>query len=148
MAPLDLSLELKQPEDRHIRISGSATSLLVRHIINHNKKNPNDRIDISPEEATMIALGIWSDTGSFSYSGTTSVDLESAAYLMSIGADHQALSKFLKVGTAALDMNNEEVKIYNQMVHSIETIEIEGKKKNGISTKKNFFNSFIDNNSP
>ena len=67
------------------------------------------------------------------------MDLESAAYLMSIGADHQALSKFLKVGAAALDMNNEEVKIYNQMVQSIEKIEIEGKKNRSQKKKKVLF---------
>ncbi|MDZ7839016.1 MAG: DHH family phosphoesterase [Actinomycetota bacterium] len=66
---------------------GSATTLLIQIL---KKKN----IPITPLEATLFALGIYEDTGSFTYLSTTYKDLEAAAYLLAKGANLYVLNKF------------------------------------------------------
>jgi nanoRNase/pAp phosphatase (c-di-AMP/oligoRNAs hydrolase) len=51
---------------------------------------------ISPEEATILTLGIYEDTGSFTFSSTTSEDLEAAAWLLDKGADLKTISRLLE----------------------------------------------------
>lgn len=45
------------------------------------------KINITPHEATFLALGIYEDTGSFTFPSTTSGDLKAAAWLLGMGAD-------------------------------------------------------------
>ena len=70
---------------------GATTSLLVSLI----RKR---RISISPAEATLLLLGIYEDTGSLSFTSTTPLDLEAAAYLLSQGANLELISSFLNRG--------------------------------------------------
>ena len=70
---------------------GATTSLLVSLI----RKR---RISISPAEATLLLLGIYEDTGSLSFTSTTPLDLEAAAYLLSQGAILELISGFLNRG--------------------------------------------------
>lgn len=44
-------------------------------------------LKITPEEATFIALGIYEDTGSFTFASTTPEDLAAASWLIEMGAD-------------------------------------------------------------
>jgi len=64
---------------------GSTTTLLTRLIQAQD-------IEISPEEATLFALGIYEDTGSLTHLTTTPDDLRMAAWLLEKGAklDHVA----------------------------------------------------------
>jgi len=50
-----------------------------------NPANAGKNIAISPEEATVMALGIYEDTGSFTYTSTTEADLQAAAFFLSCG---------------------------------------------------------------
>ena len=69
------------PADReHHRLTG-ATVTIMSDIL--REKN----IAITPEEATIMCLGIYEDTGSFSFPSTTEHDFEAAAYLLSKGAN-------------------------------------------------------------
>jgi len=52
-------------------------------------------ISINPVEATLFALGIYSDTGSLTYPNTTSRDVEAAGFLISSGASLATLRYFL-----------------------------------------------------
>lgn len=52
-------------------------------------------IDITPEEATVMMLGIYEETGSFQYPSTTMADLEAASYLLSKGAHVNIVSEVL-----------------------------------------------------
>jgi len=67
---------------------GSTTALLTGLI---REKN----ISISPEEATIMCLGIHEDTGSFTFSSTTAKDYEAAAWLTSQGASHNTIADML-----------------------------------------------------
>ncbi len=64
----------------HIQMVGSATTLVVEEIIKRH-------IDIDPDDATILAIGIYEDTGSFTYNMTTARDLKAAAFLIEKGAD-------------------------------------------------------------
>lgn len=67
---------------------GATTSILV-DLIRKRK------ITIAPFEATLLCLGIYEDTGSLSFSSTTSLDLQSAAFLLEKGANLELISSFL-----------------------------------------------------
>ncbi|MBW1671300.1 MAG: CBS domain-containing protein [Deltaproteobacteria bacterium] len=67
---------------------GANTTLMIRLL---REKG----LDISPDEATFLALGIYEDTGSFTFSSTTSEDLEAAAWLLGKGADLKTISELL-----------------------------------------------------
>lgn len=45
------------------------------------------KIEITPHEATFLAIGIYEDTGSFTFPSTTSDDLKAASWLLEMGAD-------------------------------------------------------------
>ncbi|GAH91137.1 unnamed protein product [marine sediment metagenome] len=71
---------------------GATTSLLVSLI----RKR---RISISPAEATLLLLGIYEDTGSLSFTSTTPLDLEAAAYLLSQGVLPSLMKSIQKIRT-------------------------------------------------
>ncbi len=71
-----------------IQKTGSATALLTK--ILREKDVP-----ITPDEATIMCLGIHEDTGSFTFSSTTSDDYEAGGWLASKGADHNMISDML-----------------------------------------------------
>lgn len=59
---------------------GSATSILV-HVMTQMKGS----LDITGQEATWMILGIYNDTGAFTYASTTQFDLSAAASLRYFG---------------------------------------------------------------
>jgi tRNA nucleotidyltransferase (CCA-adding enzyme) len=60
------------------RMSGANVTLLIEII---SQKG----IDISADEATIMCLGIYEDTGSFTFPSTTEKDFKAAAFLLSKG---------------------------------------------------------------
>lgn len=66
---------------------GAAVTLLVEEIMDKN-------IPISAFEATIMALGLYTDTGSLSYLSTTVRDLKVAAFLLEQGANLAIVSRF------------------------------------------------------
>jgi len=72
------------------RETGASTTILCEHIRDR-------KIAISPLEATLFIAGIYEDTGSFTYPGTTPADLEAAAYLMEKQANLFVVLKFLNL---------------------------------------------------
>ncbi|MGB9711927.1 MAG: CBS domain-containing protein [Dissulfurimicrobium hydrothermale] len=59
---------------------GANTTLMATLLRRH-------RIRITPCEATFLALGIYEDTGSFTFQSTTQDDLKAASWLLEMGAD-------------------------------------------------------------
>jgi len=72
----------------------------------------NDKILISPVEATILMLGIYEETGSLIFPSTTVRDITAAAYLLKKGANLNIVSSFI---TKAL--NPEELDLLNELVH-------------------------------
>ncbi|RMD60156.1 MAG: hypothetical protein D6828_00410, partial [Nitrospirae bacterium] len=68
------------PEKEVIEEVGAATTIIVELL---RKRH----IPITPFEATIMAIGIYEETGSLRYPSTTYRDLEAAAYLLRRGAN-------------------------------------------------------------
>jgi len=89
-----------------IQLTGSAVAILTEIIKNKN-------IDISPDEATIMSIGIYEDTGSFTYSSTTEKDFMAAAFLLSKGANLNIVSQMI-----ARDINSRQVELLNDLIQA------------------------------
>lgn len=72
---------------------GAVTTLLVERI-------KERKIALSSLEATLMALGIYSDTGNFTYAGTTARDIQAVAWLLEQGAVLETIQNFLNKSSA------------------------------------------------
>ncbi|MCD6420622.1 MAG: CBS domain-containing protein [Synergistetes bacterium] len=95
---------------------GATTTLLV--LILKEK-----RMFISKDEATLFALGIYEDTGMFTFASTTEQDFMAAMYLLELGADVTVVPHFLSVSLSA-----EQQRVFNLMVDGAEEEYIGGLK--------------------
>jgi len=89
-----------------IRELGAGTSILTAII---REKG----IKISPDEATLMSLGIYEDTGSFTYSSTKPEDHEAAAWLLEQGASLNTISDML-----TRELTAEQVWLLNDLMAS------------------------------
>lgn len=78
-------------------------------------------IGLSMIQATLLLLGIYEDTGSLTYSRTTSRDLRAAAYLLEQGADLRILADFLNH-----PLSLQQQAIYDRLRERVETLNIHG----------------------
>ena len=72
-------------------------------------------------EATILALGIYEETGSLTFISTTERDARAAAYLISQGAQLNVVSDFL-----SRELTAEQVAVLNDLVTSAKSYEING----------------------
>ena len=79
------------------------------------------KVDLTKDEATIIGLGIYEDTGSFTFSSTTVHDLEAAAWLMTQGMDVDLIADLI-----TRDLSAEQISILNQLLEAAQTHEIRG----------------------
>ncbi|MBD5417588.1 MAG: CBS domain-containing protein [Desulfovibrio sp.] len=70
----------------------------------------------SPEEATLLGLGIYGDTGSFTYSSTTEEDFQAAAWLLGLGMDVNQISEM-----AAHELTSLHIHALNSLLESART---------------------------
>lgn len=108
-SPYDIhgSLEVTKPY-------GATTTILVR-IIKEKK------IPLTPEEATVLMLGIYEDTGSLIFSSTTVEDYEAAAFLLSKGAILNIVSDMI-----TKELTTEQVSLLNDLIKSAATYSFDG----------------------
>ena len=78
-------------------------------------------IKIAPEEATLMALGIYEDTGAFTFRSTTKEDLETAAYLLECGANLNVVSELI-----THEFTAEDVSLLNDLIQEAQTHFIRG----------------------
>ncbi|GAJ11841.1 unnamed protein product, partial [marine sediment metagenome] len=78
-------------------------------------------IKITPDEATLMSLGIYEDTGSFTYSSTTAEDYEAAAWLLEQGASLNTISDML-----TRELTAEQVWLLNDLMASATRNNING----------------------
>jgi len=78
-------------------------------------------IPISPDEATIMMLGIYEDTGSLTFSSTTEEDFYAAAYLLSKGASLNIISDMI-----TRELSAEQVFLLNDLIRSSERYSIHG----------------------
>jgi tRNA nucleotidyltransferase (CCA-adding enzyme) len=78
-------------------------------------------LDVTPEEATIMMLGIYEETGSFQYPSTTVKDFEAAAFLLSRGANVNIVSDML-----VKELTPEQVSLLNDLINGITSYTING----------------------
>jgi len=93
---------------------GATTTLLIEEISARYLK-------LTGIEATLLLLGIYEDTGSLSYAGTTGRDLRAAAWLVEQGARIDVVSKFIHHPLAP-----EQRELYERLLDHSEIEVIEG----------------------
>lgn len=97
-----------------IRHSGSTTAILTEIIRERS-------IPITPDEATIMSLGIHEDTGSFTFSSTRSEDHMEAAWLIKKGANLNLIGDML-----TRELKSEQVWLLNDLTQSAVTHTING----------------------
>ncbi|MDD9304931.1 MAG: CBS domain-containing protein [Desulfobacter sp.] len=78
-------------------------------------------IGLTPEEATVMALGIYEDTGNFTYSSTTRADFIQAAFLLDCGASLNTISSLV-----VKEMKTEQVTWLNELINEMSSHQING----------------------
>ncbi|MGI5921469.1 MAG: CBS domain-containing protein [Syntrophomonadaceae bacterium] len=105
------------PEDlqgsiNEVHLTGAATTILVEKIIAAN-------INISPFDATILALGIYEDTGSLLFSSTTYRDVNAVGYLLQRGANLSLVANFMEE-----PFSNEQRQILQRLLQSARHFEV------------------------
>lgn len=93
---------------------GAVTTLMVERL-------QQEAIPINPLEATLMALGIYEDTGSLSYGTTTSRDIQAAAWLLEQNAVLDTVRRFLSP-----PLSNEQRVLLEMLLASTENRLIQG----------------------
>lgn len=96
------------------RLTGATVTILTEIL---KQKN----IAITPDEATIMCLGIYEDTGSFTYTSTTESDFLATAYLLSRGANLNTVSNMI-----AREISPQQIGILNDMIQSAVHHNIQG----------------------
>lgn len=78
-------------------------------------------ITLKPDEATIIGLGIYEDTGSFTFNSAKPQDFQAAAWLLTQGMDTTVISDLI-----TRDLSAEQVSLLNALLESAKTHDIRG----------------------
>jgi len=101
-------------EVEHIEQVGATTTIMVEII----RKR---RMKITPEEATIMALGIYEDTGSLTFASTTARDLEAVSWLLKKGAHLEIIPTFI-----SRELDAQQVQLLNELLTSMRTVNVHG----------------------
>ncbi|MDX9702609.1 MAG: CBS domain-containing protein [Candidatus Auribacterota bacterium] len=105
-----------QPDEFFSADSGAVTTMLVNRIIEM-------KINLRPEEATIMLIGIYEETGAFRHVSTTPADFKAGAKLLEYGADITIATSYL-----IPEMDLELTRVLSQFLDSLEFINIRGFK--------------------
>jgi tRNA nucleotidyltransferase (CCA-adding enzyme) len=93
---------------------GATTTLLVERIIEAG-------LSLTPVESTLLALGIYEDTGSLTYSATTARDLRCATWLVEHHANLRVVSDHLHQ-----PFTGQQLALYNELSSTAEALNFVG----------------------
>ncbi|MCI5144433.1 MAG: CBS domain-containing protein [Candidatus Electrothrix sp. AR3] len=100
-APSDLQGNLERIEN-----VGSTTTIFTRLF-------QEEQMEVSPDEATLMNIGIHEDTGSFLHSTTTPADLQAASWLLTKGAKLDIVNQFVR-----RELSAEQVSLLNKLLNN------------------------------
>lgn len=104
---LDVANPLKA--DRSvIKKRGSSTTILCEELAERG-------IELSPEESTLMALGVYQDTHSLISIATTPEDFQTVGRLVAMGADLNTVAEFVEPR-----LNQEQLGVMNALIQSLE----------------------------
>jgi tRNA nucleotidyltransferase (CCA-adding enzyme) len=96
------------------RAAGATVTLLTEILMAR-------QVTLTADEATVMCLGIYEDTGSFTFSSTTPADLQAAAWLLSKGANVNTVATLI-----AREISPEQIGVLNDMIQSAMRYDING----------------------
>jgi tRNA nucleotidyltransferase (CCA-adding enzyme) len=102
--------------DSLIKSCGSTTSLLVDRLMAR-------KIVLTPFEATLLAIGIYEDTGCLTYSGTSALDAACVSYLLTHGADLCQVNNFINP-----KLTGEQSEILEKLIRHSRIVDVGGAK--------------------
>lgn len=97
-----------------LRDVGATTTILVGLL-------REQEASITPQEATLFALGIYEETGFLTFTNTTEADLYAAAFCLSRGANLTLVADFI-----LREMTAVQVGLLNELIRSAETHTVNG----------------------
>lgn len=103
-------------ERRVVEPVGATTTVLIEQLRERG-------LSLSPFEATVLALGLYEETGFMAYTSTTPRDLRAAAFLLEAGADLNMVSDALRQ-----HLDPDQIALLNELIQSGETFYIVGRK--------------------
>jgi len=93
---------------------GSTTAIIMAEIMARD-------LPLTTDEATILGLGIYEDTGSFTFASTTEHDLSAAAWLKARGMDVGVIGDLM-----VRELSAEQITIMSQLIESAQTHDING----------------------
>ncbi|UTR14330.1 CBS domain-containing protein [Salipaludibacillus sp. LMS25] len=93
---------------------GATITLLTELIQQQN-------LSVSPLEATLFGLGVYSDTGAFTYENTTSRDLAAAAFHLEQGANLHVIEQFRDT-----PLTDEQLSLFHRLLDNNDLVSIDG----------------------
>lgn len=106
----------RRPEIAVVEPVGATTTIMVERLRERE-------VALSTFEATVLALGLYEETGSFGFSSTTPRDLEAGAFLLCAGADLTVVHDTLR-----RPLDPVAISLLNDLLRARETYYVEGRK--------------------
>ena len=101
-------------DEQHIAARGSCTTMMVEIL---REKG----IAVTREEATLLMLGIYEDTGSLTFTSTCAEDFAAAAWLLENGASLNIVSDYMR-----RSLNTEQMEMLHDLLERMEYHSING----------------------
>ncbi|MEF3254844.1 MAG: CBS domain-containing protein [Deferribacterales bacterium] len=102
-----------QADEIYLEKIGATVSILTQKLKNLEKQ-------LTKEEATLLMMGIYEDTGFLTFNTTTVEDMKAATYLLEKNANLQFVSEFVK-----RELSKEQVLLLNELILNTTIIMIE-----------------------
>jgi len=109
------SMESDLPAEKMLVLERGASATVMLEILREKE------MQITPDEATILAMGIYEDTAYLTSSSTTEEDFRAMEYLLSRGANLSTVSDFVN-----RELTPDQVWLLNELLHAIETHKING----------------------
>lgn len=103
-----------RPTGGIIHSCGSSSTILAGILMDHS-------LILTPEEATLVMLGIYEDTGRLLFPSTTRDDFLAAAWLLGQGARLNIVSDFI-----SQDLTTQQVELLNLLLKTLKTTTVNG----------------------
>ncbi|MCK8825720.1 CBS domain-containing protein [Fuchsiella alkaliacetigena] len=103
---------------QRVETVGATTTLLCQEI-------KGKKLEITPFEATLFALGIYTDTGSLMFNSTTALDAEMVSYLLAQEANLAVIKEFIE-----RSLSTEQQELFSRLLNSLTVHEFNGFKVN------------------
>ncbi len=92
-----------------------ATATILTEVLREKKLHP------TPMEATILALGIYEETGCLLFPSTTERDLLAVSYLLRRGANLNIVSEYVKI-----DLRKEELELLSELLGTSQELTVKG----------------------